>query len=69
MHGEHRIETKKNLFTNEQLQREYQYFLAQSIVQKLLEKGMISSDEFDKITELNRKSFSPFLAAIMPKNR
>jgi len=33
----------------------------------MLEKGLITLSEFNKITELNRKIFSPALAQIMPK--
>jgi hypothetical protein len=29
---------------------------------------LITNDEFNKITELNRQYFSPFLVEIMPKN-
>ncbi|MFV0441541.1 MAG: SHOCT domain-containing protein [Lachnospirales bacterium] len=31
----------------------------------MLEKNLITIDEFNKIIALNRKSFSPFLAEIM----
>lgn len=59
----------KKVYTQEELQREYYYILAQKILKSILEKGLISADEFKKITELNRKTFSPFLAEIMPLNR
>ena len=35
----------------------------------MLQNGLISLSEFNKITTLNRKSFSPALAQIMPENR
>ena len=35
----------------------------------MLDNGLISLSEFDKITALNRESFSPMLAGIMPSNR
>lgn len=53
-------------FTGEELQREYGYYLAHKLLKSMLDKGMVSVDEFDKITALNRKSFSPFLSEIMP---
>lgn len=53
----------------EQLQREYDYVLAQQLLKSMLEKELISIDEFKKITILNRQSFSPALAQIMPENR
>lgn len=55
--------------TTEQLQREFDYFRAERLLKTLLEKGLITTLEFNKITELNRKTFSPFLAEIMPSNR
>lgn len=55
----------KKVYTQEELQREYDYILAQKILKSILQKGLISVDEFNKITELNRKTFSPYLAEIM----
>jgi len=43
--------------TNSQMQKEAD--------KQLLSVGLISLDEFDKITELNLKKFSPVLAKIM----
>lgn len=39
------------------------------MLKALLESGLISLSEFDKISELNRKFFSPMLADILPKTR
>jgi len=50
----------------EQMQREVDYVRAQQILSSMVEKGLITLPEFHKITELNRKTFSPFLAEIMP---
>lgn len=47
-----------------ELQNEYNYILAENITKKLLEKGLVSVDEFDKIMAKNRESFSPFFARI-----
>lgn len=57
---------KKHEYTEKEMQQEYGYMLAQQMTKKLLEKGLISVDEFHKITAKNRKTFSPKLAAIMP---
>lgn len=51
---------------NGQMQKEADYYMAQKLLNQLLSAGLISLDEFDKITELNRKKFSPILAEIMP---
>ena len=53
----------------EQLRREVDYVRAQQILEAMLDKGLISLSEFDKITALNRESFSPMLGGIMPSNR
>lgn len=52
-------------FTQEQLQREFNYMQAERITKKLLERGLITADEFDKIMRENRRSFSPYLAEIL----
>lgn len=60
------VSNSKRKITTEELQREVDYFRAEKILKSMFEKGIISIDEFNKITELNRKTFSPFLAEIMP---
>lgn len=52
--------------TNEEMQNEYDYLLAEQLTKKLLDEGLISSDEFDKIMEKNRKTFSPLISKIIP---
>ena len=47
-----------------QMQKDMDYTFAQRILKGMCEKGLISVDEFDKITALNRKSFSPYLAEL-----
>ena len=51
--------------SNSQMQKEADYYMAQKLLKQLLSAGLISLDEFDKITELNLKKFSPVLAKIM----
>lgn len=50
--------------TDTELQNEYNYILAESFTKKLLDKGMISADEFNKIMAKNKEVFSPFFARI-----
>ena len=64
---ENRLEPKK--VSQEQIQREFDYIQAEKLLNKMLEKGLITVAEFDKITALNRQTFSPVLAEIMPLNR
>ncbi len=51
--------------TNEEMQNEYDYILAEQMTRKLLDKGLISMDEFNKIMVKNRQSFSPFISRII----
>lgn len=60
------INYEKKPVPQEQMQREVDYVRAQQILTSMLEKGLITLSEFNKITELNRKAFSPLLAEIMP---
>lgn len=64
-----KINYEKKPVPQEQLQREVDYVRAQRIIESLLQNGLISLSEFNKITALNRESFSPALAQIMPANR
>lgn len=52
--------------SQEQLQREFDYIQAEKLLRKMLEKGLITEVEFNKIDALNRQTFSPFLVEIMP---
>ncbi|WP_350343213.1 SHOCT domain-containing protein [Proteinivorax tanatarense] len=52
--------------SHEQLQREFDYHRAEKVLRKMLEKELISQEEFSKIMLLNRKSYSPILAQLMP---
>ena len=54
-------------FTTEELEQEYDYYMAQKLMEKMLGTGIISVAEFNKITVKNRQTFSPFLSEIMPK--
>ena len=45
-----------------ELQNEYNYILAENFTKKMLEKGLVSEGEFNKIMAKNRESFSPFFA-------
>lgn len=52
------------VFTQEELQKEFDFILAEKIVRKMAEKGFISDDELHKISEKNRLIFSPYLSEI-----
>lgn len=55
--------------TQEELQRDYNYYRAQKTAETMLERGLISLSEFNNLTRINRETFSPFLAEIMPEIR
>lgn len=64
------METKKNnvqaqVISEKQIQNEFDYMMAQQMLKNMLEKGLISLAEFDKISALNLEILSPELASIM----
>ncbi|WP_443724219.1 SHOCT domain-containing protein [Pseudoruminococcus massiliensis] len=50
-----------------EFQQDYDYFMVQEAASMLLSAGLISLVEFNKLTQINRNTFSPMLAEIMPK--
>ena len=47
---------------------EINYYKAQAITELLYASGKISFDEYDKLTDLNRETFSPLYADLLPKS-
>ena len=47
---------------------EIHYYKVQVITELLYARGMITFDEYDKLTELNRQIFSPLYADLLPKS-
>ena len=60
-----KYEVQTETISEEQMQNEFDYMMAQQMLKNMLEKGMISLAEFDKISALNLEIFSPELASIM----
>ncbi len=46
---------------------EVNYHKVQAITELLYASGMITFDEYDKLMDLNRQSFSPLYADLLPK--
>ena len=46
-------------FTQERIQGDLDYRRAQTIAKKMLDDGLISVAEFNKLTAINRETFSP----------
>jgi len=51
--------------TKEAMQKDFDYMMAQKMTQALLNNGLITNEEFDKITAKNEEKFSPFMAELM----
>ncbi|MEQ3102532.1 SHOCT domain-containing protein [Coprococcus comes] len=51
--------------TEKELQNEYNYILAEQMTRNLLDKGLISDDEFNKIMQKNQRTFSPCFSRII----
>ena len=45
---------------------EIEYYKAQTITELLYASEKITFDEYDKLTDLNRKTFSPLFADLLP---
>lgn len=64
------MEMKKNnvqaqVISKKQMQNEFDYMMAQQMLKNMLESGLISLAEFNKISALNLEIFSPKLVSIM----
>ena len=57
---------KRKPVTEERLQNEYDYYRSLMLLQKMLNVGLITQEEFVKIDLRNRQSFSPFGVELMP---
>ncbi len=53
----------------EEVERDINFYKAQKVTDRMLELGLISLSEFNKLTQINRDTFSPFLVEIMPEIR
>lgn len=55
--------------TQEEIQRDFDYYMAQRVAEQLKNARLISIDEFNKLTALNRRTFLPMNVEILPKIR
>ena len=55
-------------FTQERIQGDLDYKRAQAIAKTMLDSGLISVAEFNKLSDINLETFSPLFAEIYPKN-
>ena len=47
---------------------ELNYYKAQALTELLYARDMITFDEYDKLTDLNKQTFSPLYADLLPKS-
>ncbi len=47
---------------------ELNYYKAQALTELIYARDMITFDEYDKLTDLNRQTFSPLYADLLPKS-
>ena len=52
-------------FTQEELQQEFNYMQAEKVTKKLLEKGLITEEEFELIMAENKRTFPTFLSPLL----
>lgn len=53
--------------TLDAMQKDFEYEMAQKLTKSLLDQGLISIDEYDRISILNRGKFYPFYGDLMEK--
>ena len=46
---------------------EINYYRSQRITELLYQSGLISFDEYDDLTQINRQTFSPVFVDLLPK--
>jgi hypothetical protein len=52
---------------HQEILNELNYYRAQKLTEQLYAAGLIRFVEYDKLTALNRQSFSPIYADLLPK--
>uniref|UniRef100_UPI0040567997 SHOCT domain-containing protein n=1 Tax=Acetatifactor sp. TaxID=1872090 RepID=UPI0040567997 len=58
------LEVAPRVMTQEAMQKDFEYEMAQKLTKSLYEKGLISVDELHRILALNREKFCAFYSDI-----
>ena len=58
------LATKARQITVSSMQKDYEFRCAQKMTLALLDAGLLSKDEFEQLSSLNKKTFTPFLAEL-----
>lgn len=61
------VDVAPRRMTLDAMQKDFEYEMAQKLTKSLLDQGLISFDEYDRISALNREKFSPFYGDLMEK--
>lgn len=69
MTAEQKVGIDINTIKEEDIQRDFDYYMAQRVAEQLKNARLISIDEFNKLTALNRRTFLPMNVEILPKIR
>lgn len=67
MTAEQKVGIDINTIKDEDIQNDFNYYMAQRVAEQLKNAGLISIDEFNKLTQLNRRTFLPMNVEILPK--
>ena len=51
--------------TEDELEHEYDYLLAEQMSKNMLQAGLITDEEYEKLMVENRRTFFPLIARIM----
>ena len=60
-----RSDTPSREFTEESMQKDFEYEVAQMLTKRLVDNGLISEDEAVQVSELNKLNFEPFYKEIL----
>lgn len=61
------VDVAPRRMTLDAMQKDFEYEMAQKLTKSLLDGGMISIDEYDRISTLNQEKFYPFYGDLMQK--
>lgn len=61
------VDVAPRRMTLDAMQKDFEYEMAQKLTKSLLDQGLISIDEYDRISALNQVKFYPFYGDLMEK--
>lgn len=61
------VDVAPRRMTLDAMQKDFEYEMAQKLTKSLMDQGLISIEEYDRISTLNREKFYPFYGDLMQK--